>query len=51
MAEAVTALQNGNPPRSPQDSNIGETFRVIPEDLLEEGKQRLAQGHYSHFTD
>ncbi|MCK5794580.1 MAG: hypothetical protein KAH12_07730 [Anaerolineales bacterium] len=51
MAEAVTALQNGNAPRSPQDPSVGETFRVIPEDLLEEGKQRLAQGQYSHFAD
>lgn len=51
MAEAVTALQNGNAPRTPQDPNVGETFKVIPEDLLEEGKQRLAQGQYSHFAD
>ena len=51
MAEAVTALQNGNVPRSPQDPEVGETFRTIPEDLLEEGKQRLAQGQYSHFAD
>jgi len=51
MAEAVSALQNGNAPRSPQDPNAGETFRVIPEDLLEEGKQRLAQDQYSHFAD
>ncbi len=51
MAEAVTSLQNGNAPRTPQDPDVGETFKVIPEDLLEEGKQRLAQGHYSHFTD
>ncbi len=51
MAEAVTSLQNGNAPRIPQDTNVGETFKVIPEDLLEEGKQRLAQGQYSHFAD
>jgi methionyl-tRNA formyltransferase len=51
MAEAVTSLQNGNAPRTPQDPDVGETFKVIPEDLLEEGKQRLAQGQYSHFTD
>ncbi len=51
MAEAVTSLQNGNAPRTPQDPNVGETFKVIPEDLLEEGKQRLAQGQYSHFAD
>ncbi len=51
MAEAVTSLQNGNAPRTPQDPDVGETFKVIPEDLLEEGKQRLAQGQYSHFID
>jgi len=51
MAEAVTSLQNGNTPRTPQDPSVGKTFKVIPEDLLEEGKQRLAQGEYSHFAD
>lgn len=51
MAEAVGSLLNGNPPRTPQDPDIGETFKVIPEDLLEEGKQRLANGQYSHFAD
>jgi len=51
MAEAVTSLQNGNAPRTAQDPDVGETFKVIPEDLLEEGKQRLAQGQYSHFID
>ena len=51
MAEAVTSLQNGNAPRTPQDPSVGKTFKVIPEDLLEEGKQRLAQGEYSHFAD
>lgn len=51
MAEAVTSIKNGNVPRTPQDPNVGETFKVIPEDLLEEGIQRLAQGRYSHFTD
>jgi methionyl-tRNA formyltransferase len=51
MAEAVTSLQNGNAPRTPQDPSVGETFKVIPEDFLEEGKQRLEQGQYSHFAD
>lgn len=51
MAEAVTFLANGEAPRTPQDPNVGETFRVIPDDLLEEGKQRLAEGRYSHFSD
>jgi hypothetical protein len=30
---------------------VGETFKVIPDDLLEEGKRRLAEGRYSHFAD
>lgn len=51
MAEALTFLTNGDAPREPQDRNVGETFKVIPDDLLEEGKQRLADGRYSHFAD
>lgn len=51
MAESLTFLANGEAPREPQDRNVGETFKVIPEDLLEEGKQRLSEGRYSHYTD
>jgi len=51
IAEAVTSLQDGNAPRTPQDPDVGETYKVIPEDLLEEGKQRLTNGQYSHFAD
>jgi methionyl-tRNA formyltransferase len=51
MAEALTFLANGEAPREPQDLNAGETFKVIPDDLLEEGKRRLAEGRYSHFID
>lgn len=51
MVEAVTSITNGEAPRTPQDPDEGETFRVIPDDLLEEGKLRLAQGRYSHFAD
>jgi len=51
MAEAVTSIANGEAPRTPQDPNVGETFKVIPDDLLEEGKQRLAESRYSHFAD
>jgi methionyl-tRNA formyltransferase len=51
MAEALTFLANGEAPRTPQDPSQGETFRVIPDDLLAEGKQRLAEGRYSHFAD
>jgi len=51
MAEAVTSIANGEAPRTPQDPNVGETYKVIPDDLLEEGKQRLAENRYSHFAD
>lgn len=51
MAEALTFLSNGEAPRELQDRNVGETFKVIPDDLLEEGKRRLAEGRYSHFVD
>jgi len=51
MAEALTFLASGEAPREPQDRNAGETFKVIPDDLLEEGKRRLAEGRYSHFVD
>jgi methionyl-tRNA formyltransferase len=51
MAESLTFLANGDAPREPQDRNVGETFKVIPDDLLEEGKRRLAEGRYSHFVD
>jgi methionyl-tRNA formyltransferase len=51
MAEAVDFLSTGEAPREPQDRNIGETLKVIPDDLLEEGKRRLADGTYSHFAD
>jgi len=51
MAESLTLLANGEAPREPQDRNVGETFKVIPDDLLEEGKRQLAEGRYSHFVD
>ena len=51
MVEALSAIKNGNAPRKPQEINVGETYKVIPDDLLEEGKQRLAEGLYSHYTD
>jgi methionyl-tRNA formyltransferase len=51
MAESLTFLAKGDAPRTPQDRNVGETFKVIPDDLLEEGKRRLAEGRYSHFVD
>ena len=51
MAEAVISIESGDASRTPQDPNLGETFEVIPDDLLEDGKQRLAEGRYSHFVD
>ena len=51
MAEALTHLSKGEAPRTPQNLGLGETFKVIPDDLLEEGKRRLAEGRYSHFVD
>ena len=51
MAKSLAFLANGEAPREPQDRNVGETFKVIPDDLLEEGKRRLAEGRYSHFAD
>jgi methionyl-tRNA formyltransferase len=51
MAESLKLIENGNVIRIPQDRNEGETFKVIPDELLEEGKRRLAAGQYSHFAD
>jgi methionyl-tRNA formyltransferase len=51
MAEALKLVAAGKAPRTPQDLKTGETLKVIPDDLLEEGKRRLADGHYSHFAD
>jgi methionyl-tRNA formyltransferase len=51
MAEAVTQIAQGDVSRTPQDLTVGETLKVIPDNLLEEGKQRLEEGSYSHFAD
>ena len=51
MAEAVIHIANGEAPRTPQDTAMGETLKVIPDDLLAEGIQRLTEGRYSHFAD
>jgi methionyl-tRNA formyltransferase len=50
MAYGVRAISEGQAPRLPQDPDAGETLRVIPDDLLEEGRRRLAEGRYSHFA-
>ena len=51
MAEGLTSIANGEAPHTPQDPNVGKTYKVIPDNLLEEGKQRLAESRYSHFAD
>jgi methionyl-tRNA formyltransferase len=48
MAETLASLATGEAPRMPQERHVGETHKVIPDDLLEEGKRRLAEGRYSH---
>jgi methionyl-tRNA formyltransferase len=50
MKRAVLSVTAGAFTRVPQDRNAGETLRVIPEELLEIGKQRLRDGTYSHFA-
>lgn len=51
MAESVAAFERGEAPRVPQECGVGETFKVIPDALLDEGKRRLAEGRYSHLID
>jgi methionyl-tRNA formyltransferase len=51
MADALALFAAGDAPGEPQERDAGETLRVIPPDLLEQGKARLAQGQYSHFAD
>ena len=50
MAETLAYFERGAVPRMLQDRTAGETLTVIPEDLLAEGKRRLADETYSHFT-
>jgi len=51
MVEAVSSIKKGEASSTPQDPSSGETFKVIPDELLEEGKTRLGEGRYSHFAD
>ena len=50
MTESLEAITTGKVHRAPQDPEAGETLRVIPDDLLEEGRRLLAEGRYSHFV-
>lgn len=51
MKRAVLSVSDGSITRTAQDPAAGETLRVIPDDLLEIGRQRLRDGTYSHFAD
>jgi methionyl-tRNA formyltransferase len=51
MVETVRHLSEGEAPRMSQERGVGETLKVIPDDLLQEGRRRLAEGRYSHFAD
>ena len=51
MANTLNLFSQGDPPRRPQDLAVGETLRVIPEELLDQGRARLATRRYSHFAD
>ncbi|MGD8626873.1 MAG: formyltransferase family protein, partial [Anaerolineae bacterium] len=51
MAETLALFRAGEVEAMPQDPAVGETLRVIPPDLLAEGKARLAEGRYSHLVD
>jgi methionyl-tRNA formyltransferase len=51
MADSLKAITSGKVPRTPQDPDAGETLKVIPDDLLDEGRKRLAEGRYSHYSN
>ncbi len=51
LAEAIQSIAAGTVQATPQDTSVGETYRVIPDDLLEVGKKRLSELTYSHFSD
>lgn len=50
MVEAIKSIRDNSVTRTRQDPSLGTTYRVIPEELLAIGKQRLANGSYSHFA-
>jgi methionyl-tRNA formyltransferase len=51
MADALALLEAGEVQAETQDPSAGQTLRVIPPDLLEQAKARLAEERYSHFTE
>jgi len=50
MAEALGCFERGAVPRIPQYRSQGETLPPIPDEMLAEGKRRLAEGTYSHYA-
>ena len=51
MAKAVVSIARGDVQRTKQVPDVEETLRVIPDELLVEGRRRLAEGRYSHYAD
>jgi folate-dependent phosphoribosylglycinamide formyltransferase PurN len=51
MAGALALFEAGPVEGDSQDRAAGETLQVIPPELLQEGKARLAGGRYSHYAD
>lgn len=51
MAETLALFEAGNVSACDQDTGVGDTFRVIPPELLDAAKANLASGGYSHFVD
>ena len=51
MAETLERFEAGNVKAEAQDAAACETLRVIPPELLEEVRARLASGWYSHFAN
>lgn len=50
MADVLDLFAAGNIPREPQDRSVGQTFRVIPDELLQEAIERLRAGQYAHYA-
>ena len=50
MVEALQAFEQGTLQRTPQ-SKEGATYRVMPPEMVEQVKAKLAAGSYRHFAD
>ena len=51
MAEVLDMFLHGEVPHEQQDSSVGQTYKVIPDDLLAQAKARLAEGQYGHYAE